>query len=329
MKQSIAIIGAGISGLILARELNDKASVTVFEKGRGVGGRMSTHYADPFYFDHGAQCFTARTPEFQQFLEPYIKEGTVTKWEGAVINLEINQPRTKRLWKETHLVCSPNMNSLCKRLVDNINLIKNLEIYPIEEKIEDKWLLKDKYGNQVGMYDWVISTAPPRQTINLFEKYLPDNTPIKMVSMHGCYSLMIGFNFAWNQDWIAAKVINNPIKWISINSTKPHRSKTVTCIVAHSSNSWSNKHIDDDLAISQAFLLQEFQKVTEISCIKADYINIHRWRYAIIKKTQKSNFYLDHKLKLAATGDWCNTSRIEEVWASSKMLAAKIRDMVN
>ena len=38
----IAVIGAGLGGLIAARLLNNLADVSVFEKARGVGGRMST-----------------------------------------------------------------------------------------------------------------------------------------------------------------------------------------------------------------------------------------------------------------------------------------------
>ncbi|MDE4959738.1 NAD(P)-binding protein, partial [Francisella tularensis subsp. holarctica] len=37
----IAIIGAGIAGLTAAKILKDSAQVIVFEKSRGVSGRMS------------------------------------------------------------------------------------------------------------------------------------------------------------------------------------------------------------------------------------------------------------------------------------------------
>ncbi|MFM8454377.1 MAG: NAD(P)-binding protein [Gammaproteobacteria bacterium] len=50
--KKIAIIGAGLSGITLAKKLSQKVDVHIFEKGRGIGGRMSTRYADPFVFDH-------------------------------------------------------------------------------------------------------------------------------------------------------------------------------------------------------------------------------------------------------------------------------------
>lgn len=74
-KLRIAIVGAGISGIILANELKKVAAVKIFEKSRGVGGRMSTRYSEQFSFDHGAQCFTARTKAFQKFLQPHIVKG--------------------------------------------------------------------------------------------------------------------------------------------------------------------------------------------------------------------------------------------------------------
>ena len=53
-KKNIAIIGAELSGLSLASFLKDHAAISIFEKARGVGGRMSTRYTDDFQFDHGA-----------------------------------------------------------------------------------------------------------------------------------------------------------------------------------------------------------------------------------------------------------------------------------
>jgi len=51
----IAIIGTGISGITIAQNLKDFANVSLFEKSRGVGGRMASRRSGPYEFDHGAQ----------------------------------------------------------------------------------------------------------------------------------------------------------------------------------------------------------------------------------------------------------------------------------
>ena len=50
----VLVVGAGISGCICARRLSDLGhEVTVVEKGRGVGGRMSTRRMNGARIDHG------------------------------------------------------------------------------------------------------------------------------------------------------------------------------------------------------------------------------------------------------------------------------------
>lgn len=324
MKKRVAIIGAGISGLTLAQHLKHHAEVIVFEKARGVGGRMSTRYADPFYFDHGTHTFTARTKAFQSFLKPYMDDGTIAEWSGKVINLEIGKKTAKRPWFEPHLVAAPNMNSLCKKLAEGLDVRVAIEVAPLSQKQSGVWSLQDKQGNTLGEYDWIISTAPPAQTLVLFESALPDNSPLHVARMHGCYSLMIGFNKPWDKQWIAAKVRDNPIKWISINSTKPDRNKNVTAIVGHSRNNWADEHMDDDMQQAQQFLVEQFEAVTGISTANADYISTHRWKYAIVEETEKSGFYFDSDQGIAATSDWASTSRIEEVWLNAVGLGGDI-----
>jgi predicted NAD/FAD-dependent oxidoreductase len=49
------VIGGGISGLACAGVLCDAGfRITVFDKGRGVGGRTSTRRESDWRFDHGA-----------------------------------------------------------------------------------------------------------------------------------------------------------------------------------------------------------------------------------------------------------------------------------
>ena len=61
----IAVIGAGLADVSCARQLTAAGrQVTVFDKSKGMGGRMATRRGDDFSVDHGAQYFTAQQPDF-------------------------------------------------------------------------------------------------------------------------------------------------------------------------------------------------------------------------------------------------------------------------
>ena len=83
----VAIIGAGIAGLSCAQELQGHGfSVTIFDKSKGVGGRMSHRYFGDWEADHGAQYFTARDPVFQQEVAQWVQAGVAKPWAGRIVS---------------------------------------------------------------------------------------------------------------------------------------------------------------------------------------------------------------------------------------------------
>lgn len=324
MNPRIAIIGAGISGLTLARALQPYAKVTVFEKSRGVGGRMSTRYAEPFAFDHGTQYFTARGRPFREFLAPYQKSGVVSEWVGKVVTLEAGKEPSKRLWFEPHFIANPNMNSLCKTLADGLEVKVNTEVAPLVRGAEHGWTLKTPAGEALGLFDWVISTAPPVQTAALLGEQLVYDAPLRQVALQGCYALMLGFAQVWDQSWIAAKINHPMLSWVSVNNTKPGRNPEVTSLLVHARNDWSEAHIDEDMEAMQRELVAAFAAVSGLDCTKPDFITTHRWRYAQVGNPLRPGVYLDATRRLAAASDWAMGSRIEEAWLAAQDLAEKL-----
>ena len=77
----VAIVGAGIAGLVAARELAAAGcGVVVLEKSRGVGGRMATRRIGQAVCDHGAQFFTVRGRAFGGIVTEAHGAGSVRQW---------------------------------------------------------------------------------------------------------------------------------------------------------------------------------------------------------------------------------------------------------
>lgn len=77
----VIVVGAGLSGLMAARGLHAAGhDVTVFDKGRGVGGRLATRRIGDAVVDHGAQFFTVRTDRFAAHVDEWVRLGVVHEW---------------------------------------------------------------------------------------------------------------------------------------------------------------------------------------------------------------------------------------------------------
>jgi protoporphyrinogen oxidase len=68
--QNVVIVGAGVSGLIAAIELEKKGySPIILEASASVGGRVKTDREDEYRFDHGFQVLLTAYPEAQHYLD--------------------------------------------------------------------------------------------------------------------------------------------------------------------------------------------------------------------------------------------------------------------
>ncbi len=320
----IAIIGSGISAITLGKELAKRAHVTLFEKSKGMGGRMSTRYADPFSFDHGTPFFKIESKEFYTYLKPYIDAGVLSEWQGAKIQLEIGKEVIQPADKEPLWTPTPKMNSLCKAIGESLSIRISCEIAPLTPKTPLGWLLQNQKGEELGYFDWVISTAPPQQSKTLFHNIGEEENFLKSAAMSSCYTLMIGFKKEWDKQWISAAVKKNLINSIFVNSTKPGRDRNVTTFVAHSTTEWAEANINEKIDEIQEKMCTEFTLLTGIDTKNAEYIATHRWLYAKTKTPKKNGFYINGEIGLAAVGDWCAGENIEDGWKEALKLSSNI-----
>ena len=317
---TIAVIGAGLSGLVAARGLTRDHDVTVFEKSRSVGGRIATRYAAGCEFDHGAQFFTAQSAAFQSFLQPLIEQGVVAAWQARIAELGRSKVIATRQWndKNPHYVGVPSMNAIGKWLSTEVDIRLLTTVARLEQR-NDRWLLVDPEGATLGQFDWVVVTAPAPQTAALLPASIHIRQHIEAVRMQGCFSLMMALEQPLVLPWQAARVQQADISWVSVNSSKPGRAEEF-CLVVHSTSAWADAHIDDDDESVLSHLLAECSEVMGIDVDEAVYCSMHRWRYANIDAADVPGYWIDAYMQLAACGDWCIQGRVEAAHKSALAL---------
>lgn len=326
---NIAIIGAGLSGLTAANILKNYANVTLFEKSRGIGGRMSTRRSEPYYFDHGAQFFKVKTDEFNEFITPMIKGGIIVPWVARFVEFKNKQIMPERLWdgQYPYYVGVPGMNSVAKYLSKQLSVNFDVRVHSMRRE-RNKWYLKDDQDNAVGDYDWVISTIPAQQASDLLPSSLPFYSKICDVKMKGCFSLMLGFENPLPLEFDAARVHGEDIGWIAVNSSKPSRNDAF-CLLVHSTNKYADKHIDDDRDQVSTHLRTQTSEIIGYDLSGAAHKAIHGWRYANIEKQSGETHFIDTAQNIAVCGDWIIQGRVEAAFTSGFKAAASILKSLN
>jgi predicted NAD/FAD-dependent oxidoreductase len=321
---TIAIIGAGLSGLTAATLLQNNATVTVFEKSRGVSGRMSTRRAEPFQFDHGAQFFTAKTDAFNDFIRPMMEQGVIQRWDARLVEFDNRQLSASYHWGEhcPHYVGSPSMSAVAKYLSRTLTVNLGVRVASVTRE-QAQWHLMDDQGNSLGRYDWLISAAPVQQAVDLLPESFAFYPQMKSVEMKACFSLMLGFEHPLAVDFDAAFVKGEDISWISVNSSKPNRNEAF-CLLVNSTNQWAEEHIDDDRDDVVHYLCEQVSAIIGHDVTRASHKAIQGWRYANIEEQANEPYYIDANQQLAVCGDWCIEGRVEAAFISGFQLANQL-----
>ena len=324
-KPAIAIVGAGFSGIILAQKLKNIGEVKIFEKARGVGGRMASRVKDDFNFDFGAQFFIAKKPEFHEFLKPFIEQKIIMPWCGNFAEIDNYKITYLREWPEekNHFVPAVKMNQFCKELSRDLDISLQTRVAKIE-KIEKKWQIFDDKNNFLGEFDWLFFSIPAPQLLELIPQNCNFFEATKNIKMMGCFALMLGLEKPLNLQFDIALVKNSLISWISSESSKPQRKNSASYTIL-ARNDWAQDNMENDIDNVKNQLIAEFAKIIKQPIEGIIHQDIHRWRYANIEK-QKNNvkFFLDNEMRLGACGDWLIHGRVEACYSSASALFNEI-----
>ena len=338
----IAVVGAGIAGIACARTLAQAGHrVTVFEKSRGAGGRMSTRESEFGGFDHGTQYFTVRDARFEKALTT--APGLVRPWSANTVRIldELGRVVASSLPpKEAHWVAAPGMNALVRHWAQPLaaagNLLLQTQVLRIEaDKLDpERWQLQTEgAGNPVHSgFDSVVLAVPSPQAHALLLSSQQGQSmmaPIADVNVAPCWTLMLAFPQALQPTmshlgphWNAARSTHHRIAWLARESSKPGRSPMERWTV-QASPEWSERHLEDDAERVKAKLLKAFTEVTGIRA-QPPYAAVHRWRYAQTTQPLGKTHQWDADARIGACGDWCLGHRVEDGFVSGLEMALAI-----
>jgi hypothetical protein len=305
----IAIIGAGMSGLSCAQGLVAGGhEVSLFDKGRGPGGRMATRrIATPLgeaSFDHGAQYFTARDPHFAAQLADWAASDVVSKWPAAGPDA----------W-----VGTPAMNAPIRRLADQHDVTWSVRIVSFERQSEGWVLHGDKLD--AGMFDGVVVAVPAEQAADLLRPHAAAMAELaRETPTAPCWTVMAAFAAPLSGPDVLRDA--GPIGWAARNSAKPARVGPESWVI-QANPGWSIAHLEEEPEAVGHALLTELATKLGIPVPLPVEITAHRWRFAR-SGAAGGKVLWDPAVRLGACGDWLLGPRIECAWLSGQQLAHTI-----
>jgi len=325
----VAVIGAGLAGLVAARTLADHGlTIEVFEKSRGVGGRMATRRTtDGLSFDHGAQYFTARDERFTRLVQSWVHDGIAEPWHGRIVELRDGAVVAKKD-DMSRFVAVPGMNAIARYLATGLNLAFNCTIEKLEAIASggpQLWRLMDNLGNQRGDFDCVIANCPPLQSGPLLRPHSPVAHTISRIEMLPCWASMIQLPDGLLLPFDAAFVGNSSLSWICREDSKPGRVKSEgSCWVLHATSDWSMANLEAQSDDVEQRLHEAFAVASGVCASKIRGCGTHRWRYAIPKSVLTESCLWDSAMRLGACGDWCAGPRVEGAFLSGAAMAGAV-----
>ena len=278
--KSCIIVGAGISGLLAARELSDAGwRVTVLNKGRGVGGRMATHRMGGAGFDHGAQFFTIRSERFEGLVNDWLAAGAAAEWSRGFADAEGNakpdgHPRYRG---------SEGMASIAEHLASGLNVRTGEHVLSVDRDGDD-WTVACESGFSVSG-GALLLTAPVPQSLALAESgnyRLPEGArgQLENITYDPCLAVMALLDGASPvPEPGGVQIKGEPLDWIGDNATKGMADRPALTI--HGGPQWSREHYDEREAdVTRTLLRLAGERLGADLTATTVETSLTRWRYS-------------------------------------------------
>ena len=308
-ESTIAVVGAGVAGLVCARELVARGVRTrVFDKGRSPGGRIATRRAESdFAFDHGAQYITTSDPRLLRATADWLARGVVAEWPGLVVRLECGAVTDTS--PQSRYVGVPGMSAVAADLAVGLAVRTGMRV-TAATRGPAGWTLMDEEQSTFGPFDALVVALPAPQSADLLGSH-PFAGEAAAVRMTPCWAVMVAFESRLEVPWDGAFVHGSPLSWVARNSSKPGRAREADCWVLHAATDWSTAHVEAAPHDAVSELLGAFSSAVGEQLPPCRHLIAHRWRYSQGSDPANRLVLCDPEARLAVCGDWLAGGQVE------------------
>ncbi len=344
LRNKVAIVGAGIAGLSCAVALEKSGfHVTLFEKSRGVSGRLSTRVTEHWQCDHGAQYFTARDPLFCTEVERWINADVAQLWQPSLKVFDGHHflpKEDEKKSKTLRYVGYPSNHSPAKWIAQTLNVLTESTVISIHQNANQWQLRLKEHGLYPENFDYLILSIPAPQAAALLNHV---ETPLASLSskviMQPCFALILQLNNKINCQFDGLFINTGLLSWAARDSAKPGRNHGVgnqgETWLLHATSQWSKTHVDDEQDAVAQQMIREFINMLQVEgCLESTAnqtiplrsYDVHRWLYADSENYLLSEYQFDAARKIGLCGDWLNGGKVQGAWLSGLKLAHELID---
>lgn len=304
----IAVIGAGPAGLACATSLRAHGvRATIYEKSRGIGGRVATRRRNGFQFDHGAQFLWVDADD--PVLAAARGAGGAAPWGAAVTDDGVVP------W-----VGTPRMKDVLRPLAAGYEIRFSSEVVGLLRKSAG-WSVETTDGAEI--YASVAIAAPAPQILRFLDggEHALRHT-LARVAFEPSHALMIAFDERPNWPDIIRDP-PGPFALLVRDTSKPGRLAPPETFVAHTTPAWSAGWVDADAGA----ICEELKSALRTAMGPLPtvlYASAHRWRFSQAIEPLGAPFAATTDGSVLAGGDWALGRNIEQALQSGRAMAQSI-----
>jgi renalase len=309
----VVVVGAGISGVMCARELRAAGvPVTVLDRGRVVGGRMASKRHDGRPVDTGASYFTVSDPSFDAVVRDWERRGLARPWTDTfdAYSADGHESKTGTMrW-----AAPAGLRSLVTDLAADLQVRGQTHVESVDRV--DGTLTVD--GTAA---DAVVLAMPDPQAARMLSPTLGAVSEALTDPFQPVLALTAIFaGRRWKP--LDGAFVNDDatLNWIADDGRR--RGDDAPVLVAHSTPHFATPHLDDPAGAADA-MTTALRTVLEIDAAPV-LAEVHRWTFGKPAGQREELFFLGDDLVGVCGDAWSAKPRVESAFLSGQALGREL-----